>query len=352
MNRSIPTVSRRSLLAGAAGALAAPMLGGLARAAARSNSVSMVGYGGTYQDTLIQYVINPFTKETGIEVQFVPFSDLAKIKAMQLIGNVEWDICTGSGPLLASGSKQGFWQKLDPSMFDLNDLAIQPTSDVVVDQLYASGITWDPKKYGPGKHPTNFAEFFDLKKFPGRRSFRTSPEGVLEAALLADGVAPKDIYPLDVDRAYKVLDRIKSRIVWALATPQTVSLVQTGEVDFSWTFSGRVKATTEPGGGVPLAYSFEQNLFWTNAMAVLKGAPNTENAMKLMAYMLRPEAQARLQDQLGYAPVSKKAVSMLRPEVRKWLPDLSNPNSLTVSDEYWADNREALTSRFKEWLQS
>jgi putative spermidine/putrescine transport system substrate-binding protein len=349
MNRPISTISRRSLLAGAAGALAAPMVGGLARAA-KPNSVSMVGYGGSYQDTLIQYVTNPFTEETGVKVNFVPGTDLAKIKAMQLMGHAEWDIFTGSGPGLASGSKQGFWQKLDLSMFDLSDLAIQPTSDVVVDQLYAAGIAWDPKKYGPGKHPTNFAEFFDLKKFPGRRSFRTIPEGVLEAALLADGVAPKDIYPLDVDRAFKVLDQIKSSIVWALATPQTVSLVQTGEVDFSYTFSGRVKMTTEPGGGVPLAYSFEQNLFWTNGMAVLKGAPNTENAMKLIAYMLRPEVQARLQDQLGYAPVSKKAVPMLRSEVRKWLPDLSNPNSLTVSDTYWADNNVALTTRFKEWL--
>ncbi|MCK1575946.1 ABC transporter substrate-binding protein [Bradyrhizobium sp. 174] len=352
MDKLISTISRRSLLTGAAGALAAPMVGGRARAAANAGSLTMVGYGGTYQDTLIRYVIIPFTKETGINVNFVPAPELSKVKAMQLMGNVEWDIFTGSGPQLAAGSKLGYWEALNPSMFDLDDLTIQPTTDVVANQLYASGIAWDPKKYGPGKHPANFAELFDLERFPGRRSFRTFPDGTIETALLADGVAPKDMYPLDVDRAFKVLDRIKPSIVWAAATPQTISLVQTGEVDFSWTFSGRVKATTEPGGGVPLAYSFEQNLFWTEAMAVIKGAPNKEGAMKLINYMLRPEVQARLQDQLGYAPVSKKASSMLRAEVRKWLPDLHNPKSLTVSDTYWADNKEPLTSRFKEWLQA
>ncbi|MCK1588560.1 ABC transporter substrate-binding protein [Bradyrhizobium sp. 169] len=349
MNRLVSAVSRRFFLAGAAGVLAAPLVIG-SRAAAGSDVVTMVGYGGTFQDALVKYVMIPFTAETGIKVNFVPAPDLAKIKAMQLTGSVEWDIYNGNGTWAASGSKQGFWEKLDPSRFDLADLAIPPTSDVVTLDLYAAGVAWNPKKYGTGKHPTNFAEFFDLKKFPGRRCLRKNPDAALEAALLADGVAPKDIYPLDLERAFKVLDRIKSSIVWASATTQTISLVQTGEVDFSYTYSNRVKATNEPGGGVPLAFSLDQNLIFTDPLAVLKGAPNKENAMKLITYMLRPEVQVRMDDQLGFLPASKKAVPMLSPEARKWQPDLSNPNSLMISNEYWADNFDSVSSRFQEWL--
>jgi putative spermidine/putrescine transport system substrate-binding protein len=342
-------MSRRSFLAATA-SVVGPMAIGHSSAAASSSSVTMVGYGGTFQEMLVKYVMNPFTEETGISVNFVPAPDLAKIKAMLLTGNVEWDIYNGPGTWVASGSRQGFWEKLDLSQFELRDLAVPAIGDSLAHELYAAGITWDPKKYGPGKHPTNFAEFFDLKKFPGRRAFRTSPDGPLEAALLADGVSPKDIYPLDLDRAFKVLDRIKSNVVWAGATPQTVSLVQTGEVDFSYTFSNRVKATTAPGGGVPLAFSFEQNLIFASPLAVLKGAPNRENAIKVIAYMLRPEVQARLEDQVGNIPSSKKAVSMLQAEARKWQADLNNANSLMVSSEYWADNFEAVSSRFKEWM--
>jgi putative spermidine/putrescine transport system substrate-binding protein len=351
MNRLVSTVSRRSFLAGAAGVVAAPLIR-TSRAKASSGSVMMVGYGGSYQEILVKYVMTPFTEETGIKVSFVPAPDLAKIKAMLITGNVEWDIYNGNGTWAASGSRQGFWEKLDTSAFDLKDLTIQPTNDVVTLDLYAAGIAWDPKKYGPGKHPVNFAEFFDLKKFPGRRCLRKNPDAALEMALLADGVAPKDIYPLGVDRAFRVLDRIKSSIVWASATTQTISLVQTGEVDFGYTYNNRVKATNEPGGGVPLAFSLEQNLIFTEPFAVLKGAPNKESAMKLIAYMLRPEVQARMDDQLGFLPVSKKAVPMLSADVRKWHPDLSNPNSVMMSNEYWAEHFEAVSSRFQEWLLS
>lgn len=353
MSRPISRVSRRSFLVGTAGLLAAPMVFRVSRAAAKSGSVVITSTGGSFLDILTKFVFSPFTEDTGIKVNTVSSSgDLGKVKAMQITGNVEWDIYNDAGWHVAAGSKRGFWEKLDRSMFDLEDLTVPPTSDSVTWETYASGITWDPKKYGHGKHPTDFAEFFDLKGIPGRRAFRAGNIEALEVALLADGVAPKDIYPLDLDRAFKMLDRVKSSIVWAGATPQTVSFVQSGEVDFSYTYNSRAKATTLPGGGVPLAFSFKQNLILADTLAVLKGAPNKENALKLIAYMLRPEVQARVEDQLGLVPVSKKAFSMLSAETRKWLPDPSSPNNLVVNDAYWADNYDVVWPRFAEWQMS
>lgn len=352
MNKSDAAVSRRHVLAGAAGLIAAPMVLRPSRAAAKPDSVTITTTGGSFLDSMVKNVFSPFTEETGIKVNPVPAPDLAKIKAMLLTGNVQWDIYQNAGTNLASGSRQGFWEEVDSSIFDLEDLTVRPTGDSVTYQTYAAGIAWDPKRYGPGKHPTDFAEFFDLKKTPGRRALRKLPDGTLEAALLADGVKPKDIYPLDLDRAFNVLDRVKSSSVWADTTPQTVSLVQVGEADFSFTYGNRVKVTTAPGGGVPLAFSLDQNIIFTDGLAVLKGAPNKENALKLIAYTLRPEVQVRLEDQLGLMPVSKKAFPMLSAETRKWLPDMSNPNSLIVNNSYWSDNYEAVSRRFQEWLLS
>ncbi|WP_271610858.1 extracellular solute-binding protein [Bradyrhizobium sp. CCBAU 21360] len=158
-----------------------------------------------------------------------------------------------------------------------------------------SRIIWDPRKCGPGTHPTNFAEFFDLKKFPGRRALPNRADLVLEVALLADGACSNEIYPLDIDRALKALDRGRSGIAsWFSTTTQGVSLVQTGELDCSFSFASRAKATNEPGGGRPLASSFEQNVFSCETFAVLKRAPNRQNAMKLIGYILRPEVQVEV----------------------------------------------------------
>ncbi|MCK1592108.1 ABC transporter substrate-binding protein [Bradyrhizobium sp. 169] len=351
MQKIASKVTRRSLLAGMAGVLAAPTVMGPSRAAAKSESLTLISYGGSYQDILVKYALTPFTEETGIQVNVVPAPDLAKIKAQLLMGNVEWDIYDTTDSQAAFGSKQGFWEKLDPSMFDVGDMVVPPQSDFVSWSVVAIGIGWDPKRYGPGKHPANFADFFDLKNFQGRRALRAYAEGNLEAALLADGVSPKDMYPLDVERALNVLDHIKPSVAaWSAAPQQPITLLQTGEVDFSFTTVNRVKATTEPGGGVPLAFSFEQNVFYTDSLAVLKGAPNKENAMKLVAYLLRPEVQARVTEPFGFIPVSKNAKSMFSDESSKWLPDLNNPKSLFTSNIYWADNFESVSRRFKEWI--
>ncbi|OKO68023.1 ABC transporter substrate-binding protein [Bradyrhizobium sp. NAS96.2] len=353
MRRPVSKVSRRSLLlAAAGGVIAAPMAIKSSRAA--SNTVTITGWGGNYQEIFVRDAFNPFTEETGIKVNVVQSPDLARVKVQILTGNVEWDVFDGADIMIASGSKSGFWEKLDGSVFKLDDMRIPPTSDSVPTYLFAAGLAWDPAKFGDGKHPQTFAEFFDIAKFPGRRSLMNRAFMTLEVALLADGVAPKDVYPLDLDRAFKALDRIKPSIAtWASTNTQTIALVQTGEVDFTFTpAASRVKSTTEDGGGRPLAFSFEQNLYGSGALAVLKGTPNKENAIKLLTYIMRPEVQARLSESLGLLPVSKSAATMLTDAARRWLPNWNNPKSLFVDPGYWADHLEPVTARFKEWVLS
>ncbi|SDD35411.1 putative spermidine/putrescine transport system substrate-binding protein [Bradyrhizobium brasilense] len=352
MDKRFTEISRRTLLAGSATLVAAPMVFGSRRAAANSDSVTMCNYGGSYQEATVKAVYDPFTKETGIKVNIIPFPGLDKVKAMQVTGNVDIDVWLGGGQDTAAGSKGGFWEKLDPALFDVQDMVIKPKSDYVTFETFLLGLAWDPAKYGQGKHPATFAEFFDVKKFPGRRMLRKAPVSSLEIALLGDGVAPKDIYPLDLNRAFRVFDRIKSNTVWAHTNPQTISLLQTGEVDFGISYAGRVKSTTEPGAGVPLAFSFEQNIINDDCLAIVKGAPNKENAIKLIAYYLQPEVQARLYNLVAVTPGSKKAAAMLSPEMRKWQPDPNNANNRFVDNDYWAENYNAVSRRFQEWLMT
>src|SRR3546814_1178814 len=42
--------------------------------------------------------------------------------------------------------------------------------------------------------PTSWADFWDVKKFPGKRGMRKGARYNLEFALMADGVAPGDVY--------------------------------------------------------------------------------------------------------------------------------------------------------------
>lgn len=173
---------------------------------------------------LLETTIRPFTEETGIRVNLVPTPEIAKLKAQLLTGNVDVDLFLTSAEVSAYGSKLGFWEKLNPSNFDLEDMMIPPTSEDVTTNMFVGGIAWDPKNWSPGKHPRNFAEYFDLQKFPGRRTFRSRPNETLELALLADGVTPNAMYPLDVDRAFSMLDRVKPSVAAWVSKPNTDSL--------------------------------------------------------------------------------------------------------------------------------
>ncbi|WP_128932027.1 hypothetical protein [Bradyrhizobium zhanjiangense] len=146
-------------------------------AAAESNSLTVTGLGGSFQEAYTKNVTKPFADEVGINVSLVPSPGIDKIKAMQLTGNIGIDVYSCTDAEAAFGSKQRFWEKLDPSPFDLNDLAVRPTGDTVPEYFYTEGIGRDPNRFGPEKHPATFGDFYDIKKFSGRRALRKKPNG-------------------------------------------------------------------------------------------------------------------------------------------------------------------------------
>ena len=341
--------SRRKVLLGMTSALAAPMLIRPRSAFASTNSLTFVTWGGAYRDAITEGTIKPFTEETGIEVNIVDTPDLAKVKAQVMTNNVEWDIFDAPGAMGASGEKEGYWEPLDSSIFDIGDMTVAPTEHLMPFYTWAGGIAWDGDRFGEGEHPRNFTEYFDFEAFPGLRTFRNRPSETLEAALLADGVPPSEVYPIDVDRAFAALERIKPQVAsWVAATPQTISLLRTGEVDYSYTYASRVKTNSKDGGN--LKFSFDQTLNGLEYLAVVKNAPNKENAMKFLAFSLRPEIQAATMELLGNAPISKAAVPLISDESRKWLPDLTSPDQLILNDQWWAEELETVSRRFKEWV--
>ncbi|MFT4065498.1 ABC transporter substrate-binding protein [Paraburkholderia sp.] len=352
--KSVST-GRRQFVSGvssiALAAAAAPAILSSGKAHAAGGQMTLVSWGGAYRQAVEESVVKPFTKETGVQVTIIDTPDLAKLKAQIQTNNVQWDVFDAPNALGVAGANAGFWEPLDLSMFDRSDLVIDIRNNLLPWYVFVGGIAWDPAKYPPGKHPRNFREYFDVKAFPGRRTFRNRPSETFEAALLADGVPPKQLYPLDVDRAFRVLERIKPNVVkWIDQTPQTLTLLQTGETDFSYTYASRVKPARASGQSVD--FSFEQTVNGFEYLAVVKNAPNKANAMKFLAFAARPDRQAAFMELIGNTPGSRKALTLMSPESRKWIPDLQSANSVLMDDAWWAKNFDEITRRFKEWTMS
>ena len=109
----------------------------------------------------------------------------------------------------------------------------------VPDITYGVVLAYNTDKTA-GKVPEGWADYFDTTKIPGKRgAWDYSEGGMFEFALMADGVAPKDLYPLDLARATKKLDTIKDDIVFWKSGAESQELIGSGEVAMSMIWNGR-----------------------------------------------------------------------------------------------------------------
>ncbi|RWB69910.1 ABC transporter substrate-binding protein [Mesorhizobium sp.] len=341
------STSRRNMLKLAGFALTTPALLRASWAAAEQ-PVTYVGWGGAAEEASRAAVIDPFIKETGIAVQIVSGPDLSKARGQVMSGQIEWDVINTAGFVMTSGEEAGIWETLPPDLVPASDLKVPMRKSSAPFMQYAGVMAYAPGRSGD-KFPRTFKDFFDPDNFPGRRGLRTYAGQTLEMALLADGVPPQSLYPLDVERAFAKLDKMKPHVAkWIEQTQQTISLLQNGEIDFSFTYNGRVESAR--ASGIDIDFSRDQSLILTQYLAVLKGSPRAEKAFKLISYFMDPARQAELSRLYFSIPTRISAKGLIRPEIAARLPDLSNPNNVLMNDTWWADHQIELDRRFKEWL--
>jgi putative spermidine/putrescine transport system substrate-binding protein len=309
-------------------------------------------WGGNYQEAMETAFLKPFSKETGIEVVVAGAPDMAKVRAMTKAKNVEWDLIVPTSGWLTAGEKEGLWEPVDFKQVDMSDTMKGAKRDHAIAYItVAGGIAYHQDRHGAeGKHPQTFQDFWNPAKFPGRRGLRTRPSEMLEMALIGDGVPPDKVYPMDVDRAFKALDKLKAHVnQWIAATPKTIELIMQNETDFTYTYNGRVYAFRKQG--MPINFSYKQNLLFMDWITILKGSQNKEGAQKLLAYIMKPEAQTAFGNIIAYSPTKLKAIEKCDVEVKKFFPEMNNPNhlNLTLHMDWWTDREEEVQKRFKEW---
>ncbi|MDI6024954.1 polyamine ABC transporter substrate-binding protein [Corticibacterium sp. UT-5YL-CI-8] len=312
-----------------------------------SAEIVFSSWGGTTQDAQKAAWADKFTTETGTTVLQDGPTDYGKIKAMVEANGVSWDVVDVEGDYAAQAGKNGMLEKLDFTVIDKSKLDSRFVTDYSVGSFYYSfviGCNVD----AVDACPKSWADLFDTKKFPGKRTFyKWSAPGVIEAALLADGVAADKLYPLDLDRAFKKLDTIKGDIIWWSGGAQSQQLIASAEAPFGSVWNGRMTALAETG--VNVETSWEQNITAADSLVVPKGAKNKDAAMKFIALATSAQGQADLAAATGYAPTNLDSAALMDPEKAKTLPDQQTASQVNADMNYWAENRDAIGERWYAW---
>lgn len=335
------SISRRMALAGLGASAIAMGLPSIGRTQPRQ--IVMATGGGKLEDAYRKTVYDPWTKSSGIEV-ITTSNQGARLKAMVEQANVEWDLMQGPAEALAVYAKEGLLEPVDYDIVDKDLMAPGTAHDhFVVTDLAAYHVAWNTNNV-KGTGPQSWSDLFALD---GRIGLWKRPFQTMEAALLADGVPISELYPLDVDRAFASLDKIKDKLVWWDKGAQSAQLLLDGEIDAGSTWNGRVHGPKLDGA--PVDFHFNQAVLVSDGWGVPKGAPNKKEAFELMAYALSAESQAAFAKTIPYGPVNTTAMDLLDDSVIATLPSLGD-KSVLLDVDFWAENSNAITEKFNTWI--
>lgn len=306
-------------------------------------------YGGATEDAIKESKGVPFEEQTGAEVTWVSPVDLGKVRAMVQSNNPEWDLVNAGFQVSDAPGSEDLFEAIDPSDFNTDDLIDGTVRPHGVGTYVLSYLVASRTDRGHDT-PKTWTEFYDTKKFPGKRGMDGEGPGViLESALLADGVTPEDLYPLDVERAFKKLDTIKDDILWYDSGAQQVELMANSTVDYLLAWSGR--AFDLHARGIPMDISFDQQIMTITNQSIVKGSPNADLALEFIKENLDPERQAKFAELTAYAPVNKKALDLIDPETAKFMPTYPEnlEKAVPLDVDYWTEHQDELQERFLSW---
>ncbi len=321
-------------------------------AMAADKKIVLCSWGGAYEKALVKAMVEPFEKETGIKVQVTSYADFAKMKAMVDTGNIEWDVVDIEDRMLHKGIKEGMFEPIDYTIVNKTDLLPGAVHKYAVGiEFWAGSLAYNTKKYPGDNHPKTWADFWNVKKFPGARALFNGPYDMIEIALLADGVPMDQLYPLDVERAFRSLDKIKPHVsVWWTKGAQPAQLMTDGEVDMCYAYSGRIANIIKDG--IPAAISFKQSSLNPEWLVVTKGTKKVKEAMQFIAFASRAKPQAEFNAAMQYGPINVKAFEHIDPAVAATLPTAPAYKGMTWSPkaEYWVERDKEITERWKQWM--
>jgi len=342
-------VGRRGLLVGS-------VLSGSALAFRRAfarESLTIADPGGAWTPACEAAFVKPFGQAEDVAVSHVAREHYptVEIKANVETTTYTWDVVIATDADVYELSPQKLLEPLDWSGEDMAQIMPEARKpDWMGTDIYATVLAYSTDKFKQNP-PSNWADFWDVKKFPGRRAMHKHPIDTLEEALMADGVAKDKLYPIDMDRAFKKLDEIKPHVdVWWTGGAQSTQLLQSGEVDLLPMWNARAQVVIEAGG--PAAISWNQGIFSLEGWVIPKGDPKLALGRKFIQFTANAKRQAQFVSQLAYGPTNPKAYDYISKERAQYLPTAPQNFKLMVqsSTEWWGKNKEKAIERFNAWV--
>jgi putative spermidine/putrescine transport system substrate-binding protein len=328
--------------------------GGSGGGGSDGKTLTWASTGGQFQEDEKNALQKPFTAKNSTKFVNVSPADVAQVRAMVKSGRTIWDLANMSW-IFAGAYCGELFEKLDSASLDRGKFPPGTTHDCFVPTFrYANIFAYNADMF-PGAKPSKIEDFFDLKRFPGKRIVFDYPKnGLLEAALAADGVAPDKLYPLDVDRAFRKMDTIKKSLVFAPSYGAIQQQLVDKQAAMVLTVTARIIVSKQSGANLQPVWDF--NTTDIGALVIPKGSPHKDLAQQMLAFVVEPQ-QARAYAKLtGTAPartdvdLNSIEYTPLQKSFNAFFPDRGRV--VEQDKTWWIKNTDAVAKRWTKWKVS
>lgn len=343
-------VSRRSMLLGVP-ALVAPLMSGRA-ASAQGRPMNFLTWGGRFGAGVRKAFSDPFTARTNIVINDItPYNYGRFVTALQNNNPENFDLAWFSDEIEpARAGALGLLERLDYSLLPNAPKALASARQEFGVSPY---VTTYQVGYRTDRWPTrpeSWADFWDVRKFPGPRSLGTAVMGVLEAALMADGVPPAALYPLDEERAFRKLAEIKPSIrlfhPTAAAQPMRQMLYQG---DIAMTLSWSADFIAQKVAGRPIDVIWNGGFYFSPSVGIAKGSPYARQAHAYLDQFFQEQPLLTFVRAWPTTPVLESVAQAMSEQERQQTAAGNLDKMVNLNREFYLQHQARLQERYDAW---
>jgi len=332
---------------------------------AEPEPITVVSWGGVYQKSQREAYMKPFSERTGIPVEEAEYAgDFDDVIEQVESGEVSWSVVDVTLADAIRGCEGGYLEPIPPSILPpapdgtpaMEDFLPNTLHECAVGEILWSTLFSYNREAFPREAPDSIEDVFNTDEFVGRRGLRKTPRNNIEWALMADGVAPENIYAelrtdAGVERAFRKLNELRGSVEWWENGSQPQEWLADGTVTVSSAYNGRIfNAIVKQGRS--FGYIWDGQIWEIDLWVVPRGADNLAGILKFVAFATSTGPLAEQTEYVSYAPARKSSLPLIRREYRSHMP--TSPanfrNSLQNDFAWWAKNQQRMDEQFDAWL--
>lgn len=268
-------------------------------------------------------VLEEFTKETGIEVEYATYeSNEAMYAKLKLLNGTGYDLVVPSTYYLEKMRREGLLQAIQKNQLsnygnlDANMLnkSYDPNNEYSVPYLWGStAIAVNTNDVDP----STIQSWADLWKpeFSGKLMIMDDVRDIMAAGLNVAGFKDNTTNEDEIKAGYEALKKLWPSIKVINSDSPKTPLIQ-GNASIGVMWNGEAYMAQQEMGSIEYIYPSEGAVLWVDSFVIPKGATNVENAHKFIDFMLRAESAKAAIEELGYAAPNTAAKALLDDELK------------------------------------